>query len=121
MDYEVSIPQDRKYVLVKVNRPMTTELGIECGKAATTLGKNNDIKRFLFDLRDAPNIETVLPNYEFAYKGLESFGFPRDSRSVLLTRPDDRSHDFMETVFVNAGYYVRIFSDENAAIAWLAQ
>ena len=119
MDYEVSISEDGRYVLVKVNRPMTHELGLECGRAATDLGKRSDIKRFLFDLRHAPNIETVLPNYEFAYKGLESFGFPRDSRSALLTDPDDRSHDFMETLFVNAGYFVRIFSDEKSAVAWL--
>ena len=119
MDYEVTLSNDDKYILVRVDRPMNNALGVECGRAATALGKAHGVNRFLFDLRGAPNIETVLPNYEFAYKGLESFGFPKDSRSVLLTDADDRSHDFMETVFVNAGYTVRIFSDESAAIAWL--
>ena len=77
------------------------------------------INRYLFDSRGAPNVEKVLPNYEFAYKGLESFGFPRNSRSALLVDPHDKTHDFMETLFLNAGYEVKLFHDEAAAIAWL--
>lgn len=118
-DYTVSVSKDGKYILVDVKQPMTSELGRRCGMAAAELGRAHDIRFYLFDLRGAPNIQSVLPNYEFAYNELQSFGFPKDTRSALLTDPHDRSHDFMETLFMNAGYNVRLFTDETAALTWL--
>ena len=119
MDYEVSVSKQQNYILIKLNTPMTIDLGRRCGRDAVELGRRHDIKRYLFDVRGAPNIEPILSNYEFAYRDLEQFEFPKGSQSALLTDPDDRSHDFMETLFLNAGYYVRLFTDEQAAIAWL--
>ncbi|MET0068682.1 MAG: hypothetical protein ABW096_01480 [Candidatus Thiodiazotropha sp.] len=98
---------------------MTSELGRRCGEDAVRLGERNGINCFLFDLRGSPNIQSTLPNYQFAYHDMKEFGFPKDSRSALLTDPDDRSHDFMETVFKNAGYSIRIFTDLEHALAWL--
>ena len=85
------------------------------------LGTRHNINRYLFNLRGAPNIENILPNYQFAYQDMDNFGFPKNARSVLLTNPDDKSHDFMETVFRNAGFNVRLFSNESSAIAWLEE
>jgi hypothetical protein len=119
-DYEVSLSPDRKYIVVNIKTDMTNELGYRCGVDAAELGLQSDIKCYLFDLRGAPNIESTLENYTFAYDEMNDFRFPKDARSALLTDPDDRSHDFMETVFNNAGYAVRLFTDEAAAIAWLS-
>jgi len=121
MDCNVSCSDNGKYILVKVNKPMTIALGRRCGKDATELGARHNINRYLFDLRGAPNIENVVPNYQFAYKDMDNFSFPRGARSALLTDPDDKSHDFMETVFRNAGFKVRLFSNKNSAIAWLEE
>jgi len=121
MDYEVSVAEGGHYILIKVHEPMTSELGRRCGAEAARLGEENNIKRFLFDLRKAPNIQNVMPNYNFAYKDMSDFGFPRASRSALLTKPDDKSHEFMETVFRNAGYQVMIFTDKPTAILWLEE
>lgn len=119
--YEITVSADGTHIIIDIMAPMTVELGFQCGREASALGKRMGISRYLFDSRGAPNVESVLPNYDFAYKGLESFGFPRHSRSALLTDPDDMSHDFMETLFLNAGYEVRLFRDEAEAIAWLAR
>ncbi|WP_316368053.1 hypothetical protein [Candidatus Thiodiazotropha sp. CDECU1] len=83
------------------------------------LGERNNIKYYLFDLRGAPNIESVIYNYEFAYREMADISFPKDTKSVILTDPGDRSHDFMETVFLNAGYNVRLFTDLDTAHSWL--
>ena len=45
----------------------------------------------------------------------------RDVRSAILVDSGDHSHDFVETVTQNAGYVVRVFDDEAAAIAWLEE
>jgi len=105
--------------VVQVFAPMDTDVGRRSGESATALAKSRGINRFLFDSRLAPNVQSVTLNYEFAYRELSDFGFPRDSRSALLTAPEDRSHDFMETLFKNAGYAVRLFHDEKQAVAWL--
>ncbi|PVV07783.1 MAG: hypothetical protein B6D77_13130 [gamma proteobacterium symbiont of Ctena orbiculata] len=99
---------------------MTNELGRQCGRDAVELGERNNIKCYLFDLRGAPNIESIFNNYEFAYREMAEFSFPKNARSALLTDPGDKSHDFMETVFVNAGYSVRLFTDPDAASSWLS-
>jgi hypothetical protein len=118
-DFEVSVSPDGTYVEVKIYAPMDSEVGYRCGVAATALAKRYRIKRFLFDSRLSSNVQSVTVNYEFAYEGLDAFGFPRDSRSALLVAPDDDSHDFLETLFKNAGYSVRLFHDEAQAVAWL--
>ncbi len=119
MDYDVSVSENGNYIIIKVNVPMTNALGVRCGTDAKALGDQRGIERFLFDSRGAPNIESVTANYQFAYEDIGNFEFPRLARSALLVDPDDHSLDFMETVFLNAGYNVKLFSDEKEAIGWL--
>lgn len=119
MEYEVSIAQNKAYILIKLFVAMTSEIGRQCGDEATRLGKEQNINTFLFDLRQSPNVQDVLKNYTFAYKDMEAFGFPRASKSALLVAEGDKSHEFIETVFRNAGYDVRNFSSEASAISWL--
>jgi hypothetical protein len=119
VDYAVSLADSGRYVLIKVFVPITNEIGRRCGTDASRLGDEKNVNRYLFDLRDSPNVQTVAHNYDFAYREMASFGFSRRSCSALLVRPNDRSHDFIETAFRNAGYVVRLFSDEASAIAWI--
>jgi hypothetical protein len=39
----------------------------------------------------------------------------------MLTSPNDKSHDFIETVLRNAGYDVKLFVNESEAITWLEE
>lgn len=121
MDYEVSVSNNEKYIVVNVTSPMTVDLGRRCGIEATELGKRLHIYRYLFDLRSSPNVDELPKNYEFAYKDLDAFGFPRNARSALLTDAEDKTHDFLETLFINAGYVVRKFVDEESATSWLEE
>jgi hypothetical protein len=121
MDYEVSLGGSGRYILVKVLVPMTTAVGVSCGSDAVSLGLEKKVDRFLFDLRNSPNVQAVVDNYEFARKEITKFGFPTSSRSAFLVRPDDKSHDFINTAFFNAGFVTKMFSEEAAAIAWLQQ
>lgn len=118
-DFEVSVSENEQFLIIDIKGPMTNELGRRCGIAGVDLGQRTAIKRYLFDLRGAPNMESIFANYKFAYEEISDFGFPKDTRSALLTDPGDRSHDFMETVFMNAGYIVRLFTDEASAVSWL--
>lgn len=119
MDFEVSMASSGRYILIKVLVPMTSGTGVRCGHEATRLGLAKKVDRYLFDMRDSPNVQSVVDNYEFAHKETADFGFPKSSRSAFLVRPDDKSHDFINTAFYNAGYVTKLFTDEAAAIAWL--
>ena len=121
MDYNISVAEDGKYILVKVNKPMTVELGRQCGDDSAKLGARLDVNTYLFDLRSAPNLERVTGNYNFAYEDMDNFGFKKGTRSALLVNKKDKSHDFIETAFRNAGFNVRLFCDEDSAVAWLGE
>jgi hypothetical protein len=119
MDYQVSMATSGRYVLIKVLVPMTGAIGVRCGTDASRLGAEKKVDAYLFDLRDSPNVQSVVDNYEFAHQELADFGFPKKSRSAFLVRPNDHSHDFINTAFFNAGYVTRLFTDEASAVSWL--
>jgi hypothetical protein len=121
MDCDVYLSEDGKYIIANVKSPMTIELGQRCGVDAHALGDKTGVKRYLFDLRGAPNVEATTRNYEFANKQMADTGFSRKARSALLTDPSDRSHDYIAGLMRTAGYNVKIFDDEQAAIDWLLE
>lgn len=121
MDFEVSLAGGGRYILIKVFVPMTSATGVRCGNDAARLGLEKKVDSYLFDMRDSPNVQSVVDNYEFAHQEMTDFGFPKSSRSAFLVRPDDNSHDFINTAFYNAGYVTRLFTDEAAALAWLEE
>ena len=118
MPYEVTVAEDGRYVRVTVEGPMTVALAEEIFPRAIEAGASAGVTAYLYDLRASRNVESVLDNYEYANE--PSAPFEHRNRIALLVATDDRSHDFVETVFRNAGYSVLIFrGDEPEAIRWL--
>ena len=118
-DYLISIADNRNYIIIKYLVPMTTELALKSGPELQRIANENHIKRYLFDMRESPNIQSVTDNYFYANQDIQTFDFPRDSRSAFLVEPSDRSHDFITTAFKNAGYLVDKFTTEDEAVKWL--
>ena len=100
---------------------MTTDLAGQWYADLEERNRSLDIKRFLFDVRSANNVSSIIENYLFAYEGSASLDMPRDVRSAILISEEDHSHDFIEVTFRNAGYNVRIFTDESSAVKWLEE
>ena len=119
MSYSISIPEGRRYVLMKASGPFTRDLAIETGLKAQALMRANGLVRALYDLRDAPNAEPTTINYYFAQSDLSEMRINRSARVALLVAPDDHSHDFVERAIREAGYTAELFRDEKAALAWL--
>lgn len=118
-DYMISIAENRNYIIIRYLVPMSTNVALTSGPELRQLSDENDIKRFLFDMRESPNIQSVTYNYQFAYQKIQTFDFPRNSLSAFLIQPLDNSHDFITTAFENAGYTVAKFVTEDEAIKWL--
>jgi hypothetical protein len=83
---------------------------------AHAMGRELGIQRYLVDMTESRNAESVLANYDFARK--EIWETPEIDKTALvsvLVSPDDHSHDFIETVARNAGLRVTIFRDRASA------
>jgi hypothetical protein len=52
-------------------------------------------------------------------KVIEELGFPREVKVAILFPEVNADAQFLENVYVNAGFPVRVFQDSKAALEWL--
>ena len=121
MSFKIALSENGTHLRVRVDEPMSRTLATEIAEALTKLAEKHGVKNYLYDVRNAPNVESVIDNYTFAYEDMSKMEIDREANVAILIREDDTSHDFVETALRNAGYNVRTFDDEAAALAWLGQ
>lgn len=119
MDYSIKISDNGQYMRIVAEADVTIKIAFQWTSELVELTKKNGIKKYLFDSRTAKNISGTSDNYHFSYKGTSKLNLDHGVREALLVASDDRSHDFIETTKVNAGYDVKLFTDEYEAIRWL--
>lgn len=120
MAYDISLSENKRYVVVHVTEPMTRKLAAFLALEASVLGEKHQLTTYLYDLRQSRNVDSDFGNYQFTHEDMQKIdAIRRNARVALLTSPDDDSHDFVELVSRNAGYLVYQFKDKDEAIAWL--
>lgn len=119
MNYSIKVSDSGSYILVQINDNMTRKMGEITGIEANKLANEYGLDCFLYDLRNSVNVEDVGANYVFANQDMKKVNANKNSKVALLTKPTDRSHDFIETVMRNAGYNVKLFHQMSEAVAWL--
>ncbi|MFC1764154.1 hypothetical protein ACFL6U_19030 [Planctomycetota bacterium] len=121
MKYTISLSEDGTYVRIRVSETITGEGEKDFAQNAIKDAKAHRINKFLVDVRGAPNKASSLEQYRFGHEDVKQFGLDRGARIAVLADTDDQSHDFIETVFVNAGYCCRLFQAEDLAVEWLGE
>ena len=121
VDYTIELSENRNFFRVRVKGQVTTDLARQWNADLEERNRSLGIKRFLFDVRSASNVSSIIENYLFAYEDTVKLDMSRNVRSAILISEGDQSHDFIETAFRNAGYNVRIFNDESSAVKWLGE
>ena len=121
MTKEIKVSDNGKYIIVRVDEDMTRTLAESLGLEAMHLGIKKNLNKFLYDLRNSRNKETINANYIFAKQDLKRLDPNPNNKIAMLTSPNDKSHDFIETVLRNAGYNVKLFIVEEEAIIWLEE
>ena len=121
MTKEIKVSDNGKYIIVRVDEDMTRTLAESLGLEAMHLGIKKNLNKFLYDLRNSRNKETINANYIFAKQDLKRLDPNPANKIAMLTSPNDKSHDFIETVLRNAGYNVKLFIVEEEAIIWLEE
>jgi hypothetical protein len=80
------------------------------------------IRRYLVDVTKARNTDSPSDNYAFAYADMQTAeGIDRAARVAILADPADDSHNFVETVCLNAGLIVWKFTDRTQARRFLTR
>ncbi len=122
MEYNIALSEDETYIVLSITGEMTREQAMQSNLEAHALGQELDIHRYLTDVREARNVDSVLGNYKFAYEDMKQTDeIDRGARVALLVSPEDHSHDFVETVSRNSGLDVTLFRDMEEAIEHLTK
>jgi len=117
--YELNVAEGQPWIYVRIYDPVTKTLALGLSQDAIRELVKQDLCGFLIDVRGTSNLKTTVEDYDIAYYRLQELGFKPHFKSAMVVDPEDRSHDFLETCTVNAGYNWRIFSDANLAGQWL--
>jgi hypothetical protein len=119
MPYTLSVSADGAYIILKVTGQITRSSQMASNIENHALGKKLGINRFLVDVTEARNVDTVSDNYQFAYEDMHIPEINPGVRVAILASPGDHSHDIVETVLRNAGQAVTLFTDPEAAKRYL--
>lgn len=93
---------------------------MEVNVNATRYAKKLSINRFLMDMRDCRNVDSVSENYKFAYDDMpNNKEIDRTAVVAVLVSEGDHSHDFIETLTINAGLNAKFFHDKEEAVKFL--
>ncbi|MBN1827164.1 MAG: hypothetical protein JW958_12980 [Candidatus Eisenbacteria bacterium] len=115
MPHTITPSPDRTYIELKATGEVNRAVAMRQNVEAHALGRNLGIHRYLVDMTECRNTETELDTYSFAYEDMMTERVDKKARVALLVRPDDHSHDFVETVSRNAGLDVTLFRDRALA------
>jgi hypothetical protein len=118
-DYDVSLADNKEYVVVRTFVPISLELRRVYLQAMVTLANKHKLNCFLIDISKAPSTSSILDDYQSVYEIARQVGLKTGARIAALVAPTDSSRQFVETAANNAGYLVKLFTDESVATDWL--
>lgn len=116
MTYSITASDDKKYIIVKVIGNISRLLAIQYNLEAHALGKELGIDHFLLDFTECKNTDTVLRNYKYVYDDMKNPGINQAARTAMLVSPTDHTHDFIESLFKDAGADFTLFHDRELAL-----
>jgi hypothetical protein len=120
MKYDISVSGNNKYILVRVDEPMTTDVLNRFIAEAGEMAKEHEVKKFLYDVRNSHNMVDHAFYSDLVYKRAGDLGFVYGTKHAILVEEEDMpDYHFVETVLNNAGYLGRMFTDETEAVEWL--
>ena len=121
MHYSIEILKEQKMIQLTVHGELTKDNALLMNQEAHQVGRENGISKYLVDVTDARNVESVANNYQLAYKDMKHETYDRHAKVAFLVHPEDHSHDFVEMVFFNSGFNVKLFKEKDHALSFLAE
>ena len=119
MNFSILFPEGADFVSIIAHDKLDGNTQRELAQNAIELANSRGIRKFLVDVQGVKNTAATFEQYQLGYKDMEKFFLDRRSKIAICADANDNSHDFIETVFKNAGYQCHLFNNEADAINWL--
>lgn len=119
MHYELEVIARHGYVRATVTSDITRTIAAQMAANVTQRFQAENLDAALIDVRNSRNIDVASQNFHFANQDAPALDLRKTDRIAILAAAADDSHDFIELVMRNTGYNVRLFRDEEEALAWL--
>jgi hypothetical protein len=123
MGHKISIKKGENFVHSYVLGPISWELLAKLMTKTAEKGEKWGFNRYLSDLRGAEKQMRIYQDFEFAQRQAREYGLkPGVSKHALIVRHEEiAEYSFVETAFRNAGYRLKIFTEEDAAFDWIRE
>ena len=119
MSYTITTSSDHRHVILKVTGYFGRQQALKYHLEAHQVGAEQGIERFLLDLTEGRNTDTVLRNYTFVSQDMKTPGINLNARIAILVNPHDHSHDYLESFMRTAGIDAALFYEYDLAVAFL--
>ncbi|NQT70190.1 MAG: hypothetical protein HQ552_11480 [Desulfobacteraceae bacterium] len=120
LEYQMALADDGSYLRNTVFVDMTNELVERFTEEMIRLSDETGVLKHFVDVTKVRSTQSATDMYMLTYKGL-STSMPFNTFKVaILKHPDDKSHDFIETLLINNGVNGKIFKNADEALAWLS-
>jgi hypothetical protein len=120
MAFSVEYDETTEIILVRISGHfdlrVLKNLAVQVGKATQKYG----CCRILNDLRQAEITKDAFNIYNMP-KTAQKSGVEFRCKRALVVMPGVTDFNFLETVFVNQGHIVKLFTDIDTATAWLSK
>lgn len=118
MSYSISYDEPAECMQVRIEGALDQTLFRSMAADVAQALKKNPCQNILNDLRKATLAVGFFETYEMPSQALTS-GISRRVRRALVVEKSTPESEFLETVFVNQGNVVQLFSTMDAAKQWL--
>lgn len=121
VDWQIQYLEDHKVVLAIVCGRVTAKSFKDFVKAATQKAAQKRFQNFLADAREVQLDLSVMEIYGLPAL-LPALGFLRTQHLAVLydpRSPHAPDFGFLENILYNHGFSMRLFTDSDAALAWL--
>lgn len=117
-----TLTENGTVLIAKVTGPIDGRAVLDYNKEAHEFALKQGIRRFLIDVTEFKNKASSLDLYHFAYDEMKQLSDLRFKMHVaILTASGDHSYDFLETVLLNTGHKVKLFTERNEAMKYLKE
>ncbi len=117
--YQCEQLENAHFVHLRISGLWNRENGSRILRELQETLKSSVHKKALFDFRQQEVETSVADEFELASLAAQLMGGRRHQIAAIAKEEDRWINDFFETVAVNRGLVIRIFTDEEKAIAWL--
>ncbi len=118
MNFELSYDEDLDIIRGRLYGKLDAAVAKAVATDLAQLVRKHGCHRFLHDLREAQVTSSTLDLYSIP-RIVKEAGVSGGIKRALVVAEITQDFDFLETASVNAGNQVKLFTDSEAALAWL--